>query len=119
MAVALTRNILMTNKYLLGVALGAFLFATGAQAATITNNETQDQIITLKQGDRSESYTIAPSGTLNIEEGLCPNECVLALPNGDEFDVVRGDELILEEGGVYLNPPAQGSANEPQQNQQQ
>lgn len=109
----------MNTKTLLGAVLASALFASGAYAATITNNESQPQTVKVYSSDRSENYTIMPSDTLEIQDNLCPTECVLSLQNGDEYDFARGDELVLEEGGVYMTPPAQGGASEGDQPRQQ
>lgn len=100
------------------VAISAAVFAGGALAATITNNETSVQTVKVISGDRQESFTLNPADTVTVDQSLCGDACILALPSGDEFEFVQADDLILEEGGVYLNPPQQGAAGEPQQNRQ-
>lgn len=100
------------------VALAAALVTGSALAATITNNETSVQTIKVISGDRQESFTLNPSDSISVDPSLCGEACVLALQNGDEFEFVQADDLVLEQGGVYLNPPQQGAAGEPQQNRQ-
>ena len=103
----------------MGVALATALFASGAHAATITNNEAKPQAIKVYSADRSENFTILPSDTLKIDPALCPNSCVLSLQNGDEYEFTLGDVLFIEEGAVFSEPPAQGSAGETDQSRQQ
>lgn len=100
------------------VALTAALVTGSAVAATITNNETSVQTIKVIAGDRQQSFTLNPSDTIAVDQSLCGDVCVLALQNGDEFEFVQADDLVLEQGGVYLTPPQQGAAGESQQNRQ-
>src|SRR5665811_1987982 len=108
----------MTLKFIPVLALSTALFAGGAFAATITNNETSVQTVKILSGDKAQSFTLNPSDQITVEQSLCGETCVLALQNGDEFEFVQADDLVLEQGGVYLNPPQQGAAGEPQQKSQ-
>lgn len=108
----------MNLKQFTGAAFAAALLAGGAQAATITNNEAKPQTVKVYSADRQETFTIMPSDTITVDH-ICQNDCVLALQNGDEFEFARNDDLLLEEGAVYSNPPAQGAGEPPPPAQQQ
>lgn len=99
-------------KLISAVAVSAVLFAGAAQAATITNNEAAAQTIKILAGDAEQVYTLNPADSIAIDENLCPESCVLALQNGDEFEITKSDDLVLEQGGVYMNPVQQGSGAE-------
>lgn len=89
------------------IACAATLAFTGAQAASITNNEQVPQTFKVYAGDKQEEYTLAPNDTIGVED-ICSTDCVVELSNGDEYEVVRGDKLYLEDGAMFSNP-AQGS----------
>lgn len=108
----------MKLKFISVLALSTAVFAGGAYAATITNNETSVQTVKILSGDKEQSFTLNPSDQITVDQSLCGETCVLALQGGDEFEFVLADDLVLEEGGVYLNPPQQGAAGETQQNRQ-
>lgn len=108
----------MKLKTFLVAAVAAAVFASGAQAATITNNETKAQTIKVLSGDREQSFTLNPADMVAIESDLCQEVCILALQNGDEFEFALTDDLVLEDGAVFMNPPQQGAAGEPNQNRQ-
>lgn len=98
----------MNLKLISVAAFAAVFIATGAQGATIMNNETTPQKIKIIAGDVEKSFTVAPSDMISVDE-FCTGNCVLALESGTEFEFASGEELMLEDGGVYVNPPAQGS----------
>ena len=89
------------------VGLAAVFIASGVQAATIKNNEETPQTFRVFSADTEKTFTVAPSDMISVDE-LCPESCVLTLQNGSEFEFARDESLMLEDGGVYVNPPAQG-----------
>lgn len=105
-------------KLFIATALSALLLAGAAQAASVTNNETSAQTIKILTGNAEQTFVLNPSDTITLDENLCAESCVLALQNGDEFEVLKADELVLEEGGVYMNPVQQGSAGGAEQSRQ-
>ena len=108
------------NKNPLPVAiLAAALSAGRAQAATITNNEAKAQSFRVYSGDRQQTFTLNPSDTVTIDDSLCGDICVLALQNGDEYEFALTEDLVLDEGTVYSNPPQQGGAGDSGQPRQQ
>lgn len=109
----------MKLKFLVGAALVAGIFSAGAHAATITNNEPSAQTFKIYAGERQQDFTLQPSDTVMIDEGLCPESCVLALSNGDEFEFAYNEDLILEQGAVFVNPPSEGGSGEQTEQQQQ
>lgn len=109
----------MKLKFLVGTVLLSGIVSAGAQAATITNNEPSAQTLKVYAGERQQDFTLQPSDSVTIDEGLCPESCVLALSNGDEFEFAYNEDLILEQGAVFVNPPAEGGTGEPTQPQQQ
>lgn len=109
----------MKLKFFTGAVLVAGLISAGAQAASITNNEPGAQTFKVYAGERQQAYTLQPSETVTIDEGLCPESCVLALNNGDEFDFAYNEDLVLEQGAVFVTPPAQGGTDQQTPPQQQ
>jgi len=109
----------MKQNLIAVAAVTAALFAGSAQAATITNNEAKPQTFKVYSGDRQQSFTLNPSDSVTIDESLCGDVCVLALQNGDEYEFALTEDLVLDEGAVYSNPPQQGGAGESGQTRQQ
>ena len=103
----------MNQNMITGAAIAAWLIASTAQAATITNNETTPQTVKLLSGDRQETITILPADTVTVDK-LCPRDCSLVLQGGEEFEVGKNDELILEDGAVFSHPPTQGAVESEQ-----
>jgi hypothetical protein len=109
----------MNLKMIMGAALAGVVFATAAQAATITNNEAKPMSFKVQSGEKQQAFTLNPSDTVAIDDALCPESCVLALQNGDEFEFAFNEDLVLEQGAVYVNPPSQGGAGDQGQPQPQ
>lgn len=91
--------------------LTALFLMAPANAATITNNETSDQKITVLQGDSSEQFNFTPGQKI---DGVCSASCTLRLGNGDEFELEPEDVVSIEDGSLFVEPQSQGAA-EPQQ----
>jgi hypothetical protein len=97
----------MNMKLISVVAFAAVFIASSAQGATIMNNEATPQSIKIISADKEKTFTVSPSDMISLDE-LCPEKCVLVLQDGSDFEFASGEELMLEDGTVFVNPPAQG-----------
>ena len=77
----------------------------GAQAVTLTNRDTTDQKLIIIEGDKQSEQTIKPGERLE----LCPESCVIRLPDGEDYEFDGAEIVSLEEGLLFLdNPEDQG-----------
>ena len=83
----------------LSIAASAFLlFASAAQALTITNKDSEEHRLQVTEGDEEPvSHEVSlPSG--QTLEDLCPEGCVIALQNGVQESFEGGEAVDIKDG---------------------
>lgn len=84
--------------------LTAASFAVTANAATLTNRDIRAYTIVVFEGQQEQQFTINPDQSLN---NICNSKCSLSMGEDSELvEVVIADELLIEEGQIYLLDPA-------------
>ncbi|MDH3580846.1 MAG: hypothetical protein OEM91_09515, partial [Hyphomicrobiales bacterium] len=81
---------------------------SGASATTVTNLESAPLTVKIQSAGTEGSVTVLPSEKKDIDH-LCTIECSITLHSGDEYEFAKDDNIILEDGGVFFEPVAQGS----------
>jgi hypothetical protein len=98
--------------------LSAVLFASSAEAVSVTNRDDADHKVTVIEGDARQDHVVKAGGTL---EGICQKGCLVRLDDStdDPFEL-EGPEVTWIEGGELLEEqrdeaPAvpEGSAGSP------
>ena len=86
---------------------GAFMLAASpAVAATVTNQNKKEHILTVDRGEQETDHKIAPGASLQID---CKEGCALRLKNGAAgYDsmVADGDKLLINEKGFLTHDQA-------------
>lgn len=111
----------MNAKSFLFVFVASVLSAAVARAATITNVDAAPQTVVVYSDERADdlrTMTIGPSGSVEINTGICKSKCVIRLANGDEYEFELGEDLSIDAAGLYGHPIAQGSSGATDQNRQ-
>jgi hypothetical protein len=107
----------MKHSLFLAAVLAPVVVFSGAEAATITNVDTTPYTLSIRSQDTQGQVTVMPSEKVSIDE-LCPEKCIITMQNGDEYDVVKDDDLQLEGGGIFFEPSTQGSGPSEQPSEQ-
>lgn len=73
----------------------AAAFAGGmAQAATVSNDDTEERVITVTENGQRKEFTIPAGESVN----LCATGCFITFPSGNML-ALQGEEKVHIEGG--------------------
>ena len=90
------------------VAILALAAASPAQALKLTNRDATEQKLTIQENSATREQVVKPSESL---ENFCNHGCTIQIQDGEEYEF-DGDEIVsIEEGLLFLDEPAQGSAD--------
>src|SRR5262245_14793932 len=78
-----------------------------AQALKLTNRDTVDQKLTITENSATREQTLKPTESV---DGFCASGCTIQIQNGEEYEFDGNEVVSIEEGLLYLDEPAQGSA---------
>ena len=79
-----------------------------ALALKLTNRDPVDQKLTITENAASREQTLKPTESV---EGFCAAGCTIQIQNGEEYEFDGNEVVSIEEGLLYLDEPAQGSAD--------
>lgn len=101
-----------TKSLLLASSVLALLAGTGTsmcEAATITNHDAKAYDIVVVEGEQEKHITVEPDQSV---DNICATACTLAItPDSEIVEIAQADELLIEEGQVYLLEPQTGGEN--------
>ncbi len=92
------------------VTILAVAAASPAEALKLTNHDAAAQKMIISENNGSREQTLAPAETL---DGFCNSGCTIKMQDGEEYEFDGNEIVSIEEGLMFLDEPAQGSA-EPQ-----
>jgi hypothetical protein len=69
-----------------------------AMAASITNKDTDTQVLVVVEGGSRVEIALEPGAT----ESICPSGCFVTLPNGDRIALSGGEEVEIEGGAASI-----------------
>lgn len=81
-------------KTVLLVSLASLLSIGSAFAATVTNKDSSDIVLTIAENGNKVEMTVASGST----EEICPEGCFITMPNGDRL-ALTGNETVEISGG--------------------
>ncbi len=93
-----------TRSFIVATSVLGILVTTGAaQAASITNRDAKAYDILVVEGDQERRITVEPDQSV---DNICASACTLAISEESEIvEIALADELLIEEGQVYLLEP--------------
>jgi hypothetical protein len=77
-------------------------------ALKLTNRDAIDQKLTITENSATREQTLKPTESV---EGFCAGGCTIQIQNGEEYEFDGNEVVSIEEGLLYLDEPAQGSAD--------
>jgi hypothetical protein len=87
------------------------LISTPAAALKLTNRDTSEQKMTISENSGSRDQVLKPSETV---EGFCSGGCSIKMQDGEEYEFDGNEIVSIEDGLMFLDDPAPGSAAESQ-----
>jgi hypothetical protein len=82
---------------LIASALG-FLSAGLCHAASITNKDSADIVLTVAENGNKVQITVASGST----EDVCPSGCFITMPNGDRLALTGGESVEISGGSANV-----------------
>jgi hypothetical protein len=82
---------------LIASALG-FLSAGFCHAASITNKDSGDVVLTVAENGNKVQITVASGST----EDVCPAGCFITTPNGDRLALTGGESVEISGGSATI-----------------
>lgn len=77
----------------------ALFAATGAEALTLKNTDSDPQTVTITEAGKAKELKMSPGEVSN----LCPKGCALKLDNGEEYEFEGTESVSIEDGVIYLD----------------
>ena len=104
--------------------LTALLWASTAEAVSVTNRDDRDIKLTVIEGEAKQDHILKPSQEL---KEVCQKGCVIRLNDSenDEYELEGSEVVSIEEGYLYYDgpdapaEPAPGAAGQPSEPQKQ
>ncbi len=85
-------------------AAALLMSSIAADAASITNRDTQDIKVTISEGETTTEHTIRP---MEVLDKVCMSGCIVRLGDSeeDEYEVEAEDIVAVEDGFLYYDGP--------------
>ncbi len=85
-------------------AAALLMSSIAADAASITNRDTQDIKVTISEGETTTEHTIRP---MEVLDKVCMSGCIVRLGDSeeDEYEVEAEDIVAIEDGFLYYDGP--------------
>ena len=77
-------------------------------ALKLTNRDPIEQKLTITENSAIREQTLKPTETV---DNFCVGGCTIQIQNGEEYEFDGNEVVSIEEGLLYLDEPAQGSAD--------
>ncbi len=86
-------------------AIVALLWPPPTLAASVTNRDNKDYMVTIIEGEAKQDHVLKPSLVL---EGVCQKGCVIRFDDSENNEYkLDGSELVsIEDGDLYYDGPA-------------
>lgn len=98
-------------KRAIGV-IGLLAGAAAAHAASIANRDERDHRVTIIEGEAKADHVLKPSQTLS---DVCLKGCTIRMNRSEDDDylLVGGDAVSIEDGSVFYDTPDASAAPSP------
>lgn len=92
--------------------IAALLMTSAACAATITNRGDKETKVSVIEGTAKQGHVLAAGKMI---DGVCQKGCIIRLNDSenDEYELDGSEVVSVEEGFLYYDGPAAGSAPVP------
>lgn len=108
-----------SGRVIPGFLIAALLSSSAVQAASITNRDDRDYIVTVIEEGSQKDHVLKPNAVL---QGICEKGCLIRLGDQDDpFELQGSDVTSIEEGQLYDDEagvptePGSGPAAQPSQ----
>lgn len=88
------------DRVIPGFLIALCLSASAVQAATITNRDDKDHLVTVVEGSTPKDHVLKPNAVLR---GICETGCLIRLgaSRDDPFELTGSENTSIEEGELY------------------
>jgi len=83
--------------------------ASPAEALKLTNRDATEQKMTISENNGARDQILKPAETV---DGVCSAGCTIKMQDGEEYEFDGNEIVSIEEGLMFLDEPAQGSAEQ-------